>query len=60
MRFNYDKAKSERLRKKRGVGFEEVRELFYGPYFCAEQNPRWYSMVERIPDGERAGHRGSR
>ncbi len=33
MRFRYDQAKSERLRKKRGVGFEEVQELFYGPYF---------------------------
>lgn len=33
MRFNYDKAKSERLRKRRGVGFEEVQELFYRPYY---------------------------
>ena len=28
-----------------------LQELFYGPYFCAEQNPRWYEAVERIPDG---------
>ncbi len=28
-----------------------LQELFYGPYFCAEQNPHWYAMVERIPDG---------
>ena len=28
-----------------------LQELFYGPYFCAEQDPRWYSMVERVPDG---------
>jgi beta-ureidopropionase len=28
-----------------------LQELFYGPYFCAEQHPRWYEMVERIPDG---------
>jgi len=28
-----------------------LQELFYGPYFCAEQNPKWYGMVERIPDG---------
>jgi beta-ureidopropionase len=28
-----------------------LQELFYGPYFCAEQHPRWYDMVERIPDG---------
>jgi beta-ureidopropionase len=27
------------------------QELFYGPYFCAEQKARWYDMVERIPDG---------
>jgi N-carbamoylputrescine amidase len=28
-----------------------LQELFYGPYFCAEQDPRWYGMVERVPDG---------
>jgi len=28
-----------------------LQELFYGPYFCAEQDKRWYEMVERIPDG---------
>jgi beta-ureidopropionase len=28
-----------------------LQELFYGPYFCAEQQPRWYEMVEKIPDG---------
>ena len=28
-----------------------LQELFYGPYFCAEQDPRWYAMVERIPEG---------
>ena len=33
MRFTYDKAKSKWLREKRGVGFEEVQELFYGPYY---------------------------
>ena len=27
------------------------QELFYGPYFCAEQDAKWYSLVERIPDG---------
>jgi len=27
------------------------QELFYGPYFCAEQKAKWYQMVERIPDG---------
>jgi uncharacterized DUF497 family protein len=33
MRFKYDKAKSGQLRKKRGIGFEEAQELFYGPYY---------------------------
>jgi len=28
-----------------------LQEIFYGPYFCAEQNPRWYDCTERIPDG---------
>ena len=29
-----------------------LQELFYGPYFCAEQDTRWYDMTERIPEGE--------
>ncbi|WP_372896635.1 nitrilase-related carbon-nitrogen hydrolase [Stieleria sp.] len=28
-----------------------LQELFYGPYFCAEQDPKWYEMTERVPDG---------
>ncbi len=28
------------------------QELFYGPYFCAEQDPKWYGFTERVPDGE--------
>jgi len=28
-----------------------LQELFYGPYFCAEQNERWYELTERVPDG---------
>ena len=28
-----------------------LQELFNGPYFCAEQNARWYEMTERVPDG---------
>jgi len=28
-----------------------LQELFYGPYFCAEQNTKWYELTERIPDG---------
>ena len=35
MRIRFDKSKSERLRKnpKRGIGFEEVQEIFQHPYF---------------------------
>src|SRR6202142_2494360 len=28
-----------------------LQELFYGPYFSAEQNVRWYDLTERVPDG---------
>ena len=28
-----------------------LQELFAGPYFCAEQDAKWYQMVEPIPDG---------
>jgi beta-ureidopropionase len=28
-----------------------LQELFYGPYFCAEQNARWYELTERVPGG---------
>ncbi len=28
-----------------------LQELFYGPYFCAEQDPKWYDITEPIPDG---------
>src|SRR3989454_8174855 len=28
-----------------------MQELFYGPYFCAEQKSHWYAMTEPIPDG---------
>ena len=34
-----------------GVEVLCLQELFHGPYFCAEQDPRWYSTVERVPDG---------
>lgn len=33
MRFKFDRAKSEKLRQKQGIGFEEVQEIFFGPYF---------------------------
>jgi beta-ureidopropionase len=28
-----------------------LQELFYGPYFCAEQETKWYGLVEKVPDG---------
>lgn len=28
-----------------------LQELFMAPYFCVEQNPRWYDLAERVPDG---------
>jgi N-carbamoylputrescine amidase len=28
-----------------------LQELFYGPYFCAEQNARWYELAEPVPEG---------
>jgi beta-ureidopropionase len=28
-----------------------LQEIFYGPYFCAEQNTRWYELTEPVPDG---------
>ncbi|MBX3420460.1 MAG: acyltransferase [Pirellulaceae bacterium] len=35
----------------RGAQVACMQELFYGPYFCAEQNRKWYDITERIPDG---------
>ncbi|MGC4377535.1 nitrilase-related carbon-nitrogen hydrolase [Fictibacillus sp. Mic-4] len=28
-----------------------LQEIFYGPYFCTEQNPKWYDAAEEIPNG---------
>src|SRR5712691_4671793 len=35
----------------RGVQVLSLQELFYGPYFAAEQDPRWYHFTERVPEG---------
>lgn len=35
----------------RGAQVACMQELFYGPYFCCEQDTKWYSLVEKIPDG---------
>ncbi len=36
---------------RQGVQVLCLQELFYGPYFCAEQDPKWYGLTEHIPDG---------
>ena len=36
---------------RRGAQVVCLQELFYGPYFCAEQESRWYELTERVPDG---------
>src|SRR5215472_12664176 len=28
-----------------------LQEIFYGPYFCAEQTTRWYDFTELVPEG---------
>lgn len=35
----------------RGVQILCLQELFFGPYFCAEQNRKWYDAAEPVPDG---------
>jgi len=34
-----------------GAGVVCLQELFYGPYFCAEQETKWYNLTEKVPDG---------
>src|SRR4051794_33442869 len=36
---------------KKGVQVLCMQELFYGPYFCCEQETKWYSLTEKVPDG---------
>ena len=36
---------------KAGAQIVCLQEIFYGPYFCAEQTTRWYDFTEPIPDG---------
>lgn len=49
MRFHFDPRKSKRLRAnpKRGIGFEEVRELFSQPYWLDQRSdvPEQYLAV---------------
>lgn len=35
----------------KGVQILCLQEIFYGPYFCAEQEICWYDTAEEIPDG---------
>src|SRR5947208_3083954 len=35
----------------RGAQVVCFQELFYGPYFCAEQQTKWYELTERVPGG---------
>ena len=35
----------------KGVQILCLQELFNGPYFPAEESPKWYEMAERIPEG---------
>ncbi len=35
----------------RGAQVVCLQELFYGPYFPAVQDARWYDMAERVPEG---------
>ncbi|KRF31819.1 nitrilase-related carbon-nitrogen hydrolase [Paenibacillus sp. Soil787] len=34
-----------------GAQIISLQEIFYGPYFCAEQTTRWYDAAEEIPQG---------
>jgi beta-ureidopropionase len=34
---------------KKGVQMLGLQEIFYGPYFCAEQDTKWYDTAEPIP-----------
>jgi beta-ureidopropionase len=36
---------------RRGCQVVCLQELFYGPYFPAEQRAHWYAMTEPVPDG---------
>ena len=41
------------IRQAAGAGAQIVclQEIFYGPYFCAEQATRWYDFTEPVPEG---------
>ncbi len=35
----------------KGVQILCLQEIFYGPYFCAEQTIKWYESAEPVPNG---------
>lgn len=37
--------------KQRGAQIVSLQEIFYGPYFCAEQTDKWYDAAEEVPNG---------
>ncbi len=45
------------IRKAAADGAQVVclQEIFYGPYFCAEQSIRWYDFTEPVPNGPTIG-----
>ena len=45
----HEKLIARAVRKK--VEILSLQEIFAGPYFCAEQNTRWYPMAEKVPEG---------
>src|SRR5579863_3175053 len=41
---------------KGGAQITCLQEIFYGPYFCAEQQTRWYEFTEAMPGGPTIKH----
>jgi uncharacterized DUF497 family protein len=54
MRFHFDPSKSQRLRANsgRGIGFEEVREVFTHPYYLDQRSdsPEQYRAIGWVGD----------
>ena len=50
----HDKLIQEAAKKKTQILC--LQELFNGPYFCAEQQARWYELTEPVPDGPTVEH----
>ena len=61
-KFSLEQIKEKMIRKhealiaaaaKRKVQILGLQELFYGPYFCAEQQTKWYGLTEPVPGEDR-------